>query len=478
MCSLSSATYTNAAKEQAASICRLPYQQCLVHLTTTPPTQSLPQRPGPFTPPRPHTRPQEPRLLRATLDSHAVAAAARSGDVSRLEWLEEQGCRLRGTTILAAALQHASLDAVEALVDKAGWSLTPTHAAARGGDSGEGNGGGGSGDDGGSRDGGARALPLTCAAAASGSVAKLRWLRDRGVQLTGGELSYAVAAPGGGMETVRYLYDECGQRPPEEAMTMAFRAGNVAAVRWLLQHGCVAPTSAGRYLQVGRLGGLEMVRWLVQEARSPWEEKALPTMIRRWPETCDGCLPAVVVMVAAGCPVEGKASLEAAAERGDLPLVRFLVQHAGCNVRDVEPEHWVAGGCMAMLEWVRERGYDWVGKHKLVWDTGRSYGRAHDKASMMWLRRMGVAWHAKALRGALGERLPLLKWMVEQGAAEELLAVREALEGATSARLVGSDKHKWLLELQEKLVKGNGGQARVGRELQGARRRGTAAAGG
>lgn len=388
------------------------------------------------------------------MNSHAVAAAARSGDAARLAWLEERGCRLQGSTILAAALQHASLDAVERLVDKGGWSLAPSHDAAAGSDSG---GSDDDGDDGDSRDGGACTLPLTCAAAASGSVAKLRWLRDRGVQLTGGELPYAVAAPGGGMEAVRYLYDECGQTPPQEAMTAAFRAGNVAAVRWLLRHGCAAPTSAGRYLQAGRLGGSEMVRWLVQEARSPWEEKTLPTMIRRWPVTCDGCLAAVEVMVGARCPVEGKASLEAAAERGDLPLVRFLVQRAGCSVHNVDPKHWVAGGCVALLEWVRDQGYDWVGKYKLVWDTGRAYGRAHDKASMMCLRRMGVAWHERALRGALGERLALLKWMAEQGAAAELPAVWEALKRVDKGRLEGSEKHTWLLELRDKLLKGNAG---------------------
>ncbi len=65
----------------------------------------------------------------APLSISAAAAAARSGDLSRLRWLREQGCPVFKTEVLASALEHTDLAVARWLVDEAGCELLATAAA-------------------------------------------------------------------------------------------------------------------------------------------------------------------------------------------------------------------------------------------------------------------------------------------------------------------------------------------------------------
>ncbi len=58
-----------------------------------------------------------------SLTESTAVAAARSGDLDRLRWLQERGCPMGGERVLRCALRHAGLAMVEWLVDEAGCRL-------------------------------------------------------------------------------------------------------------------------------------------------------------------------------------------------------------------------------------------------------------------------------------------------------------------------------------------------------------------
>ncbi len=187
-----------------------------------------------------------------------AAAAACSGDLSRLRWMRERGCSFDSWVVLEAALRHADLSVAEWLVGEAGCPFPDPQMA----------------DD------------VASAAAASGSVAKLRWLQARGFlpEVPGGRL-LAAAAGSGCVEALRFLHQRGGGPLLDPSVTsMAVCSGNVECVAYLREVGCPMDGDMCRnWYRPGCRGGLSMLRWLLEEALVSARSLSLQDIILHWP---------------------------------------------------------------------------------------------------------------------------------------------------------------------------------------------------
>ncbi len=183
-----------------------------------------------------------------------------------------------------------------------------------------------------------------------------------------------------------------------------------------------------------------MVRWLAQEARCPCVESTLPVVVEAWRQgagDAGGLEQAVQALVGGGCPYQGAPvalALCDAARRGDLPLLRYLHKELGVVLG---PETLAAaawGGCEAALEWLVEAGCEAERMEDCHPDCDPYLAAGHrgDVAALECLCRLGVPLHAKLLRRAWRGYIPLpvLRWLVEQGAPWDEEAVREAVQSA------------------------------------------------
>ncbi len=393
---------------------------------------------------------------RCRLNTRTAIAAARSGDLTRLRWLREQGCQLVGgnwnehTCFLA----EATLEAAQWLVDEAGCGLPRAAAGTGQGHLVWGH------------------LLFQVAHGRDG-LAKLRWLQGRRPpQLHGdweGENSLLVrlvqiAAGAGQLKTVQSLVRELELLPDGKGAlgvdpNYAAGSGSVPVAAYL--HGAGRRFSFYAYMKAAEHGHLAMVRWLAQEAGVSAEGLDLSSFIKLWPECpvarSRGLLQAVQLLVGvAGCRGwDAELALSLAAERGGLALVQYLQElgqqqqvhaqeqqgqgqgqqgqvqgpgqqgqlppvawHDGWMVRDA-----AEAGCEALLEW-------WlVERHGGCHVEGTSQGltnsahlcaaKAADRGTLSALRRLGVPWGTEdVVVRAVGHwcQLPVLRWLVEQGA--------------------------------------------------------------
>ncbi len=178
------------------------------------------------------------------------------------------------------------------------------------------------------------------AAAASGDLARLAWLRDRGFPWgTVGAL--AVVVRHADLPFVQRLEQEGGYLPPavdreawasEEVVAAA--AGStrdgVGKLQWLAGRGADLGSREALYAAAAR-GNLEAVQLLAgQPGQGPaggGYEAALPFSILN-PAIMSGSLPVAAWLWQAGYPW-GDSCFEEAFRQGDLPMVRWLLQ-AGC----------------------------------------------------------------------------------------------------------------------------------------------------
>ncbi len=352
-----------------------------------------------------------------------AVAAARSGDLGRLQWLQDRGCPM-GVHTLASSLEHAGLDMARWLVDEAGVQLPPPLGGV----------GAGWGD------------LLTAAISSSDGVEKLQWLRERGAPPLGNLRSIAhefvrAAVRAGQVEVVRHLLSVFGSdamtRADPAAIGLAAAAsGSEPMAECLRQAGLVF--TAGAYEGAARAGSAAMVWWLAQEAGVSAAGLDLGRFIGLW-QGCSWHLLQVVEFVVeeTGCRDWGAtATLCTAARRGDLALVQYLLQQTpgykpGWEVLVAAAE----GGCEALLEWLVEQHpicMEGAGSGKSPYVSAAAND---DLGTLTALRRLGVPWGAGDVVVQAVDYLcsvGALRWLLEQGAP---VGSREAMEASLQVLL-------------------------------------------
>ncbi len=182
------------------------------------------------------------------LSVHTAAAAARSGDLPRLQWLAARGCPLDTDHVLASALAHADLAVAQWLAEQPGCRLPPKDGTAKD-RTGPGAGAGLS-----------HRLCHAAASAARDGPAKLRWVLGAGPGASGRPDAGCLhaAARAGRLEAVRWLVEVCGLPLTSGTFLAAVQSGSVATAEWLLAAGC--PSSGGRaFVEAAERGDLAMV---------------------------------------------------------------------------------------------------------------------------------------------------------------------------------------------------------------------------
>jgi hypothetical protein len=97
-------------------------------------------------------------------------------------------------------------------------------------------------------------------------LAKVQWLRARGVPWSSGTL--AAAAKYGNIGLLRWAYDNGCQMSPN-VMTVATWEGQIAAMQWLHKHGC--PAEPDSIIKAVANAQMKALIWLVEEAKVPFE---------------------------------------------------------------------------------------------------------------------------------------------------------------------------------------------------------------
>ncbi len=365
-------------------------------------------------------------------------AAARSGDLGRLRWLRERGCPVEGLEVVEDALRHADLAVAQWLVDEAGCELPPAVGADNDTDE-EDEWNGllllGVGGREAKRQVGWGSL-LEAAARSPDGVDKVRWLLQR----RGGHLRARqwqrmamAAARVGRVEMVRHALSVLGPGAMPEALVFAaVQSGSVPLVQFLYRAGVVCGHVA--YIKAADAGSLAMVRWLACEAGASSEGLDLYFVVGRWPygpaaATSRELLQAVQLLVdEAGWRDWGDTTglVKAAANRGDLALVQYLLQQQQQQHQGHQPDWNVVlaaaaeGGCEAVLEWLVEQHPGCLAVPPGDFSLYVFPAVAGDLATLTVLRRLGVPWGAAdvvvSVAACYGFAPAALHWLVGQGA--------------------------------------------------------------
>lgn len=353
-----------------------------------------------------------------SLTVRTAAAAARSGDLARLRWLRERGCPFDSSQVVEAALQHADLSVADWLVDEAGCPLPEPHAAG----------------------------PVASAAAAS-DVGKLRWLQERGVDVSSlaqQEDLLLNAVGSGNTEAMRSVLElEGGARLLNVAvMNRLVSVGNVTAAAYFYGAGCpVDQVAWSEWAASGCRGGLAMLRWLLEEARVSASSLPLRDMVAAWPDATAAdsrrLLEAVRLLLPSGsCSVLATRASLVAARKGDLSLLRYLHEELGGELGPSVLAGAARGGCEAMLEWLVERGCGAGVEARVLDDCYLEAGQRGNLAALECLRRLGVPRSKELLLKAVsgGVPVPVFEWLRGRGARMSEEDLREAARVAGAQR--------------------------------------------
>ncbi len=309
------------------------------------------------------------------------------------------------------------------------------------------------------------------AAGHSGFIPKLEWLlllhrRSLGASSSssppptdGLNCALMSAARRGHVEAVSFLYLHLGGTLTDCVFTGAAGSGSRAMAEWLLQHGC--PTGRMAYLSAARRGDVDIIRWLLHEARCPWGADTVTVVVQHWGlymhpvGAASRRLAAVQLLLHAGCPHGGEDAIIAAAERGDVQVVRCLHEAGGrvpLGPRAVKAA--AVGGCEELLVWLRERqGCAWGDVGQVV----AAAGRAGDLGTLRVVVRLGVPMDRDVLPAVVerGCALAVLKLLVEQGGVPAGAAVVErALDRCNHVSAMGRPVVAWLNGLRERQGQG------------------------
>ncbi len=378
------------------------------------------------------------RSYRRDLLAWAMVGAASAGSLPVLAWLRGQGLDLASTGVsyyckaaLCSALQGGHVAVADWLVDEAGCPQPSGEAADE--------------------------LEMWTAAAEGGHVASLRWLLGRGLPVC--KQSALQAASAGRLEALRFLHTECGVALTVELFRATAGSHSLPTAAWLLQAGC--PMDPQAYQVAAEVGDADMVVWLAQEARCPWERGTIAKVLIHWPRMPSaarrGLRRAVEALEEAGCPLLGMArsevgeALYVAAMYGDLVLLRRLHEELGVGLgrRALGPA--AKGGCEAVLEWLVGAGLAEDEEEEEEEDSPCiQAGCNGDLGTLQCLMRLGVGL-GQVLHSV---PLPVLRWLVEQGAPWDMVEMYGAKDSAVEAKQMRKygDSVAWL-------------EARLGREV-------------
>ncbi len=347
------------------------------------------------------------------MEPGAAVAAARSGDVCRLQWLRDRCCPMDGEQVLEAALQHADLAMCQWLVDEA-VSRLPQPGEPHG----------------------LWTVLQREAVKAPDAAAKLQWLHERGappLHEAGDDdevaLLFRYAMGAGRVDALQHLRSLLGLTPERdrELLQAAFQRlfpGRVLCLP-VLQHLRQAGMELDHEAYEKAELSLASVRWLARDAGCEPSPDTLGYVICFWPQHTPASngdlLEAVQLLVdEAGCrDWDTPEVVFSAAWRGDLALVQYLLQQRpgyapGGDVLVAAADC----GCEALLEWLVEQH---PGCLAGPWRTSAyvAAARQGDRGTLEALRRLDVPWGAenvvaRAVQG--GCPVPALRWLVGKGA--------------------------------------------------------------
>ncbi len=175
------------------------------------------------------------------------------------------------------------------------------------------------------------------AAAASGDMARLHWLRERGFQKHHQNATLELIMEQADLPFIQRMDQEGGYLPPaghllwrEGAITGAAVAprDSAAKLRWLAARG--VPLHVGfvaeQVILAARCGNLEALQLLLQGRDAEYRARLLEEALQG--AVAGGCIPTAAWLLQEGTEF-WDSYFESAARRGDLPLVRWLLE-AGC----------------------------------------------------------------------------------------------------------------------------------------------------
>ncbi len=373
-----------------------------------------------------------------SLQGSTAAAAAGSGDLDRLRWLCDRGCSMEGRGVLQSALQHADLAVAQWLVDEAGCELPYAGRVGR-----------------------AWASLFLASARSADCVPKWQWLCDRGAWVR--RLAPQVLRPlawvivhGGRVEGLRGLQSfpamqtAVGREALQRALNQAWGPRCVAMAMQLQQEGYVLTHNA--YLGAACAGDLDMLRWLACVARVPIGLMGLYDLVRCWPNDTAArsrdLLQAVQLLVgeAGHQAVDKVLAVGAAVRAGNMAVAQYLLQLMPGYQPGAQLLHdAVESGCEALLEWVVEQPGCQADLEQPLPHLYELALRYRDRGTLTALRRLGVPWGAedmvvRAVRE--GCEMPVLRWLVEQGAPVGSAGAMEV--AVTCSRRLSAEEGAWL----------------------------------
>jgi hypothetical protein len=168
------------------------------------------------------------RLNRLPWNKETCRNAAMFGHLQLLKWLHEQGCPWDEDTFDAAVRYGGNVEMLEWLYKKNSLWMRGWHCSL---------------------------------GAISGNMDVLKWLHGR--KFLWGIDTFDIAIEKGNLEMVNWLHEQKFRLKTHSSLYAAARSGDIAMVKWCLDHGCIMNKYAS--IAAAEKGNLEMLQWLHEQ---------------------------------------------------------------------------------------------------------------------------------------------------------------------------------------------------------------------